>query len=211
MTSRPLPTRGMFPYGTGRCWRKTRVWITGMAPFLSTSHPAQANGQPRPAIGTPRSLGGRASRSHIARGYIRIENKDKKMPRMHITAYTLLTVGTLFLVGLTGLSTVAAEKDSAPILQPSPRPTSALPTLRPTSWLPTLEPTPTTIAPTAIPPTSKPPKTSTQVPLPTPTSTPTPPLLPNAGGAFHGGWPLGLGICLTLLGLVRLFIRRQHA
>jgi hypothetical protein len=114
---------------------------------------------------------------------------------MHIIVYTLLTVGILFLVGLTGLSTVAAAKDRAPILQPSLRPTAALPTLEPTL--------------TIVAPTSTPPQTSTQVPTPTPT--PTSSLLPDSGGAFHRWWPLGLGICLTLFGLVCLFIRQQHA
>jgi hypothetical protein len=134
------------------------------------------------------------------------------MFRMHITAYALLTVGILSLVGLTGLSTVAAEEtglsvvaaeeNTAPLLQPSPRPTPALPTPRPTSALPTPEHTPTTGAPT-----SEPSQTSAQTPSPTPTST----LLPDAGGAFYGAWLLGLGICLTLLGIVCMLGGRRRA
>lgn len=118
------------------------------------------------------------------------------MSKVYITGYTLLAVGAaFFLAGLLGTPVTGAKGDAL-LLQPSPRPTTSLPTLRPTTWLPTLVPTASpVVSPTAAPTPAEP-----KPPPPAPTSTPVPIPLPPSGGTFQGGWLLGLGIGLILLG-----------
>jgi hypothetical protein len=120
------------------------------------------------------------------------------MPRIRVAMVTLLIVGfLLFLAGLLAEPTGAVESE-APALQPSPRPTTSLPTLRPTSVLPT-------VGPTTEPPTAEPPSSGPEGPTPrpaSPTSTPNPALLPGAGGAPGGAWLLGLGGGFVLVGVL---------
>jgi hypothetical protein len=122
------------------------------------------------------------------------------MYKTRVMMVTLLIIGfVLFLVGLLAVPAGAAE-GNAPPLQPSPRPTSALPTLRPTSELPTLEPTtgPSETGEPASQPDS-------------PALTPSSALLPDAGGASGGGWLLGLGGGFILIGFLLAVLRQGRA
>jgi hypothetical protein len=120
------------------------------------------------------------------------------MSGMRVTMATLLIVGfVFFLVGLLAEPAGAVES-KAPALQPSPRPTSALPTLEPTTEPPTPEPPPSEPAEPAPQPAS-------------PTPTPRPALLPDAGGTLRGGWLLGLGGGFMLLGFVLAVLRPRRA
>jgi hypothetical protein len=123
------------------------------------------------------------------------------MPKMRVTMVTLFIVGVVLLLAGLLAEPSGAVGSEAPALQPSPRPTTSLPTLRPTTSLPTAGPT--AEVPTTEPPSSGSGKSASQSAslTPTPTPTPSPALLPDSGGASGGAWLLGLGGGVMLLGL----------